>query len=397
MDPPGTKYRASCDGCYLAKVKCTKERPACPRCKNLALECRYSPSQRAGKSRRLKVQLSSVYQSSQWPTNSTKHGSRPGNTLPSSASAHEEQLFGAGSRFQSVGPSPHRDGVLSTDFTAGTAASMFQGLDDVNFFAPWQDYLPTLNPEHSLPESPADTSTTTTIATTPTSIPASQLSNEPEPMQLTAAPLVISCDCINTLAQALQVMEAQSPHPNSAPLTLETILEDSRDAIARGETLLQCTCFDDSTTIMLFTALIAKHLTFYGISTTTDLLHSSLQQQHSDHRPCSSSSSSATASTPINTPLSSSSSAATTARLTIGTYTLDAAGEERLHIKIMMMELQKLGSLLGKIRTRLSALPVGYEGRTYETMVDFLCMRLREATDRLRRLKKRVKDKEGVI
>lgn len=60
----------------------------------------------------------------------------------------------------------------------------------------------------------------------------------------------------------------------------------------------------------------------------------------------------------------------------------------------MMMELQKLGSLLGKIRCKLSALPVGYEGRTYETMVDFLNTRLREATDRLRTLKKRAKGEE---
>lgn len=57
----------------------------------------------------------------------------------------------------------------------------------------------------------------------------------------------------------------------------------------------------------------------------------------------------------------------------------------------MMMELQKLASLLSRMRARLSALPVGYEGRTYETMVDFLERRLREGMDALRGLKKRVK------
>ncbi|KAI9731501.1 MAG: hypothetical protein M1834_004621 [Cirrosporium novae-zelandiae] len=48
---PPRKLRASCDGCYLSKVKCTKERPTCHRCTNLSMICKYSPSQRMGKPR----------------------------------------------------------------------------------------------------------------------------------------------------------------------------------------------------------------------------------------------------------------------------------------------------------------------------------------------------------
>lgn len=52
--PVGTKQRqprlrASCDGCFLAKVKCSKARPICSRCLTCGIECRYSPSSRAGK------------------------------------------------------------------------------------------------------------------------------------------------------------------------------------------------------------------------------------------------------------------------------------------------------------------------------------------------------------
>lgn len=410
MDPPGTKYRASCDGCYLAKVKCTKERPSCPRCENLGLQCKYSPSQRAGKSRRPKVQVPPASQSSAGPINS-QHGS---NMLPSPAHTHSQPCFGAGSNFLSDGPSQHPsphpsnpDALLSEDSPGGTAASMLRDLDDINFFTPWRDYLPSLNPEHSLSESTVDSAgftnpSTTTLATTPISTPASQFSKDPEPMQMSTTQFAAGCNCISALAQALQIMQAQTPFPNNMAPTLETILEDNRDVVARGETLLNCTCFDDSTTIMLFTALIAKHLTFYGTSLTAEILNSPLQhqpqqQQQSDLQTYSSSSSSAVLATTMSSSSSSSSSAATS-RLTIGTYTLDAAGEERLRIKIMMMELQKLGSLLGKIRSKLSALPVGYEGRTYETMVDFLNTRLREATDRLRTLKKRVKGEDvGVL
>ena len=47
--PRQQRLRASCDGCFLAKVKCSKARPICSRCLACGIECRYSPSSRAGK------------------------------------------------------------------------------------------------------------------------------------------------------------------------------------------------------------------------------------------------------------------------------------------------------------------------------------------------------------
>ncbi|KAJ8129676.1 hypothetical protein O1611_g3955 [Lasiodiplodia mahajangana] len=43
------RLRASCDGCFLAKVKCSKTRPVCSRCLACGIICNYSPSSRAGK------------------------------------------------------------------------------------------------------------------------------------------------------------------------------------------------------------------------------------------------------------------------------------------------------------------------------------------------------------
>ncbi|KAI0434279.1 hypothetical protein F5Y09DRAFT_266259 [Xylaria sp. FL1042] len=43
------RLRASCDGCFLAKVKCSKTRPVCSRCLACGLLCNYSPSSRSGK------------------------------------------------------------------------------------------------------------------------------------------------------------------------------------------------------------------------------------------------------------------------------------------------------------------------------------------------------------
>lgn len=45
------RLRASCDGCFLAKVKCSKSRPICSRCLTCGTDCHYSPSSRAGKPR----------------------------------------------------------------------------------------------------------------------------------------------------------------------------------------------------------------------------------------------------------------------------------------------------------------------------------------------------------
>lgn len=66
------KLRASCDGCYTAKLKCSKEKPTCPRCRGLGLICHYSPTLRTGKPRATRTQtqpqllyLSHLPQSSQ--------------------------------------------------------------------------------------------------------------------------------------------------------------------------------------------------------------------------------------------------------------------------------------------------------------------------------------------
>ncbi|KAG9252038.1 uncharacterized protein F5Z01DRAFT_246074 [Emericellopsis atlantica] len=45
--PKQPRLRASCDGCFVAKIKCSKARPMCSRCLQIGLICHYSPSSRA--------------------------------------------------------------------------------------------------------------------------------------------------------------------------------------------------------------------------------------------------------------------------------------------------------------------------------------------------------------
>ncbi|KAI4115264.1 MAG: hypothetical protein LQ338_007880, partial [Usnochroma carphineum] len=353
MDPPPTKYRASCDGCYLAKVKCGKDPPVCPRCKNLGLECRYSPSQRVGKSRGQKIQALPASKASEWPSNndnSTTVSSQLGTLLPTTKGVHHlHQDLGVRSNLQPNSYSPHPS-ESETAFSAdspGGSTSMLQDLDDINFLTPWRDYLPNLDKEQSVFKFKSSNDfgafpDAANIVPSPISTPASQLFKDQEFIQMTAFPITSGCNCVSSLAQALQAMQNQSTHPLNTPPALETILGDGKDVVARGEALLHCTCSDDSTAIMLFTSLVAKHLSFYGPAT---YILDSPQRHHNDMIPSTSSS----AATSLVSTSSSSPSAGGggSSRVTIGTYILDAEGEERLRIKIMVMELQKLGALLG--------------------------------------------------
>ena len=75
---------------------------------------------------------------------------------------------------------------------------------------------------------------------------------------------------------------------------------------------------------------------------------------------------------------------------------MDVEDGERLRMEIVLMELQKLNALLGKFRGKISSSSscvdvnvAAYEGHTYETMLDFLNTRLKEAMNRLQRQKQR--------
>ena len=74
--PEPRKLRASCDGCYLAKIKCGKERPQCRRCANHGTSCVYSPSQRTGKPRKLTVPPTAPV-ASHMPSPATTHQASP--------------------------------------------------------------------------------------------------------------------------------------------------------------------------------------------------------------------------------------------------------------------------------------------------------------------------------
>ena len=75
----------------------------------------------------------------------------------------------------------------------------------------------------------------------------------------------------------------------------------------------------------------------------------------------------------------------------MGKHIIDTEDEERLRMEIMSMELQKLNTLLIKFRGKFSSLPVGYEAHLNESVLNSLNSRLREAMEKLREQKQRLK------
>ena len=347
---PPIKFRASCDRCYFAKVKCSKERPTCPRCENLGLACSYSPSQRTGKSRRTKSRGMSALQDSK---SKPAVSSQPSPMVPTEAPIHSFER----SSLQLDISSPHSP--LDTTMATWPSSETIMHDLDVNLLAPWRDYLPISEEDNGstfqISEGFMEFSTTTP--------------SSPRDQQLrirTASPSrdnkSHSCDCFNSLMQALHAMQKQAQHQ---VLTLESTLIRSKDVTSHGERLLHCTCVEDSALTMLFAALIAKYLSLYS-SDNIDL-----------------------ASSPSSASLADTSFSSS--RLTVGRHTIDMEDEERLRMEIMTMELQKLNALLMRFRGKFSALPVSYEAHMYETVLNSLTTRLREAMDKLQRQKQKLK------
>jgi hypothetical protein len=154
-----TKYRSSCDGCYFAKLKCTKDKPICPRCKNLSLICHYSPSQRTGRHRASKSQASSsnsttttsmtatapteplASQVSEWqPAVSSQASTIP----PNKTLAH---TFEKGSwQTNNDRPASPMDTTISSWPGSG---AMLHDLDS-NLLGPWRNYLPSSDKDDDL-------------------------------------------------------------------------------------------------------------------------------------------------------------------------------------------------------------------------------------------------------
>ena len=370
---PERKLRASCDGCYSAKLKCTKERPTCPRCVSLGLVCRYSPSQRTGKPRRRKPQQQ---QPSRQPTPTSGWGFNVSDDPRSAVSnmSHSQALVTTS--MQAFEPFQHAQ--MSTAFRDRLPSASPSVAEDEDLLGQWSERLPTGCHDSLLQLSEHFTGF-------PDGSVTGRLSNSHSPMPKHPAPAdPKACDCFDFLLQALHVMQTKSVNPHS--LALDTILSDSKNMISRGEALLNCSCSENGTLIMLLASLVAEHLSFLQAATAASAADLGSPTTAST----------TVGSTTASTPNSENQAVASYAsRLTIGNYIVDREDEARLRIEMILLELKKTNAFLAKFKAKVARLRVGYESQTYEGLVNLLCTRLREATIRLRKQRVKMNGDDG--
>lgn len=132
MDPtpsPSINYRASCGRCYFAKVKCSEKRPTCPRCETLGSACSYSPSQRTGKSRRIKIRGTSA------PHDQESQPAASFQPSPMvSIDAPIQSLKRSSLQLDNSSPYSQSDTAMATWPSSETMDNL-----DVNLLAPWSD------------------------------------------------------------------------------------------------------------------------------------------------------------------------------------------------------------------------------------------------------------------
>lgn len=308
------RLRASCDGCFLAKVKCSKARPICSRCLTCGTDCKYSPSSRAGKPKSSRPGYKSNLAIN---VNNSNHGlvdsamSSPflfeaQSTGVSSNAQEIPTMFGShwlmpratttenyqATTFASVLPPTYNSSLFAPpnmDFASSTADidsmaalmsvyqndmdnSMYgveQGMSlqrsrstgdvhQVNAYHPWFE-----DQRRGSNFSPPTTSSTMTpdVFVTPGMSPDS-------PPKFSKS-IVSTCNCFTTCLQSLQALHNQSSAALTGP-AFDGLLSINKKALDCCAGMLACSncssrfgLFGSNTNAMILTTIVEKVLSFY--------------------------------------------------------------------------------------------------------------------------------------
>lgn len=374
-EPP--RLRASCDGCYLSKVRCTKEIPGCSRCLNHGVLCKYSPSQRIGKPRRLRE----------------AHQARNRHKDPVTSTTGSSKSL---SPCDVTVPPPlyswnlHFDPSITAQRTAFDMSGQMPTLWQRDFPLSNCENGTTVNDSCHVPGLPSQSDSLTTpvefeyqISRQPSSaIPAlsenqmhqpqsqNSVSNKhvllqdglPEPCSPTnnnppsSADFLSpdNCMCAITMFDILRTL-----HDQSLDSTFDQVLTENQSAISAVSTILSCPCARDSTSIMTLAVALTKIMTRYQSS-----LH------------CAATSDSTFPSF-TSTPYASS--------ISMEFYKLDRVDEEQAKLQITLSGLRIVDGLMARFQERFGIWPVMHEARVYRELITFLRKRLRDIVQGLQR------------
>ncbi|KAI4185188.1 MAG: hypothetical protein L6R41_004274 [Letrouitia leprolyta] len=349
-NPEKRKLRASCDSCYLAKVKCTKETPTCSRCLDHNTMCKYSPSQRTGKPRRVSTDVQE--KSPSLPVNDWGWSTGPTAWNPGDKLAHQLPLLAGDPELSTLGVRNLEDLSLQTLWQPSSANDTLH--DEI-----WSDNpsrQPSFASSHrgfsstdpafevrngiAVPATPKSAGAALGQQDTrryldhtkstaedhisflnPVSLTLDTLtshSKPPDPEIFFQKP---SCTCSAQTFEILRTLHERSGSPSTP---FDTILAINKDVNSRISATLDCPFQHDFSTIMTLLASIARILAWY----------------RSIFFPASFNTSAATwpvAGESATTPIS------------LGAYQLDGEDEKGVKIQVALNELKKVDALLARI------------------------------------------------
>lgn len=375
--PDARKFRLSCDNCFLAKVKCSKERPTCSRCINLDHKCVYSPSRRAGKPRSSRNGPSAVNTTSSSPNLTSLPRSSPTTSVPDldmllqhrtwSLDQSDNQVMSGSSSMPDQFMPVLSNLETSNTFNASSRVDSRHNSGDSMLGAFCQpSTLPTPLDTCFDPNQLSRSSTGTTNGVAPVfpndhfammggSIPTfSNLSSStdefsallsPEDIRSLSLPLGTnfdvygaqvgsnSCNCSIALHETLSMLYSPST-------SFDHLLAVNKSAINRVTLHLACTCPPDISSIMLLSVIITKIMHWY--------------KKSRDGK------------------------GANEETMTFGTYQMDKEDEQRIKMALVKSELRKVEMLLSRFRERFERSLSGSDKQVYEANMTFLERRLHD-------------------
>ncbi|KAL9038144.1 MAG: hypothetical protein Q9214_005404 [Letrouitia sp. 1 TL-2023] len=329
--PDGVKLRASCDGCYNSKIRCGKQLPSCSRCLSHGIVCRYSPSQRVGKPRRV---------SEGEREDGSKHNA------PVDPPILEWD-------FNSARGMSH---IWQQDLCETNSDGEAFSIGDSSISTP-QQLLSPLESVHSQSNSTLsstgllDSHSHATFGFDPDIIQAF----DPVPLELTEHVATTTqkesnkgCTCGTKLIEMLHLLHKRS---SNLQTPFDVVLSTNKEAVESISSILACPCQRDPTSVITIAAIVTKMISWYQSA-------------------CG-----------INNPKV---SALSSTVITLGSaYRLEQADEDSVKFRVMMNELKKVDELIAKLSEKFCK---GLcESKAYEELVAVLRLRLKEVVEGLQK------------
>ena len=374
--PRQPKLRASCDGCFLAKVKCSKERPICSRCLTTGAECGYSPSCRTGKAKSTSSTMD------QRPTSSSLENlyEEPAvtyTTLDQKMSYSDEPPpFGMSPGWSSLPPQPdprfHRRSISNSTTPAmmrdpsttpesiSTAATAMEGFDPQFQFPQAIRENPAPNGFHPMRSK--------SMVDVPAAFPPVEPwfeGNQPDVMMFGQMPGMeqfpkemyphsgmipnpSTCNCFDSSLQALQALHQHTANNLQSP-SFDVVLVVNRRAVESCGIMLDCPkCItggngNSNTSTMLLATIVGKVMSFYRHASQTYFGFTNQNQFQPQQL-----------------------------SLTIGAYKIAEEDGRWLEMEILLRELRKLEDVLEKFQLVVSKDEMEEHGGVQNAVLSYL-------------------------